>query len=45
MQNFIDKEICWRFRDEVTSRENLVFKVEYEGEDLVQEEERAFVFW
>ena len=44
MQNFADKEICWEFRDKITSGENLGFEVKYEGEDLVLEEERGFVF-
>ena len=32
------------FRDEFTNGENQEFEVEYVGEDLVLEEERAFVF-
>ena len=40
IQIFADKEICWRFRDEITSGENLGFQVGYEGEDLTLEEER-----
>ena len=31
-------------RDEFTNREKLGFEVEYEGEDLVLEEEKTFVF-
>ena len=33
-----------RSRDEITIKENLGFEVQYEGEDLVLEEERTFVF-
>ena len=40
IQNYADKKICWRFRDEITSGENLGFEVGYE-EDLVLEEERT----
>ena len=44
MHNFSDKEICWWFRDGITNGEKLGFEVEYEGGDLVLEEERTFVF-
>ena len=40
IQNYADKKICWRFRDEITRGENLGFEVGYE-EDLVLEEERT----
>ena len=40
IHNFADKEICWWFQDEITNREKIGFEVEYEGEDLVLEEER-----
>ena len=41
MQIFSHKEICRRFRDEITSGENLGFQVRYEGEDLTLEEQRT----
>ena len=44
IHNFADKEICWWFRDEIANGEKLGFEVKYEGEDLVLEEERTFVF-
>ena len=44
IENFADKEICWRYRDEITSGEKLRFEVEYDGEHFVLEEERTFVF-
>ena len=39
-----DKEICSWFQDEITNGEKLGFEVEYEGEDLVLEEESTFIF-
>ena len=42
IQNSGDKEICQRSWHEITSGENPGFEVEYEGENLVLEEERTF---
>ena len=44
IHNLADKEVCWWFRDEITNGEKLGFEVEYEGEELVLKEERAFIF-
>ena len=44
VQNFAEKQICRRFRDEITSAGKIEFDAEYERKKLVLEDQRVFFF-